>query len=135
MLIINGKKPARKLNVYVNGKRKAASGGAPANPYQEWADYLDSPVLTADYPYQCIFLKPTLGWKLLICSTSPLLVNVAANTIGNSNTNISFWTSDGTSWSAYTSTNWYEFLTFYQCNHDICRTDNPAIVYFAKTTP
>jgi hypothetical protein len=32
----------------------ASGGGAPAAPYQEWAGYPDSPVLTADYPNQFV---------------------------------------------------------------------------------
>jgi len=54
MKTINGKKINEKLRVYVNGKRKTSGGGAPPSLYQEWAGYPDSPVLTADYPYQFI---------------------------------------------------------------------------------
>jgi hypothetical protein len=148
MLIINGKKPARKLNVYVNGKRKTSGGGAPPAPlYQEWSGYPDSPVLTSEHPYQVI-LKVGTGDYDPILIVSPFVWWWRTLYGGDLKTDGAPDQSDSHLYKYIHATNQWSFynnqnnatpipastLGVYQCNADILNADK-ATVWKAKTTP
>jgi len=165
MLIINGKKPARKSNVYVNGKRKTSGGGAPPAPYQEWSgfphtpetflNYLDVSVDSKDYPYQVILTQtynsPT--GSVLYVSAGKLYHghNGSGHQIfSKTERNYRFEYSAG-AWvilahTIYTeadtalrynasSTNDLAHAGYLECSNDIYTDSSVSVVYQTKTTP
>jgi hypothetical protein len=130
---------------YTAGNILAADGGILAtfaaqsvtnnvpNPYQEWASYPDSPVLTADYPYQAITHDPVK--PLLLVSTGAYYTD-GTWLEGVQITKVyrivaeawSYWFDQP----AISDIIQSEYLV--QANNDIYTNNTLTSVYFAKTT-
>jgi hypothetical protein len=135
MLIINGKKPARKLNIYVNGKRKTSGGGAPpANPYQQWAGYPDSPLLTDDYPYQAI-IRYTATYYIVL-TTAKLYHDTDDKVRAVGGVAIKQYTYSGGVWVySHDRTDISSVYSFSQANNDVYWEVGCTTTWFAQTTP
>jgi hypothetical protein len=107
--------------------------GKSINPYQAWTTYADSPLLTADWPYQAIYES---GGNYFIAITKDVIYmqsNPASGCVIDQAYKRTQW--NGTSWNAPVDrsagnvaiTNWQ------QSNHNILLNDK-ATVHFAKTT-
>jgi hypothetical protein len=124
----------------------AASGGsAPVSEYQEWDGYPDSPRLTTEYPYQCVY--SLAGIYYLIISGDPfykvytggkyrLLTSATTTAYGY------YITTKGNAWidnfgpyddyaELVVATN--DFI-FEEANNDIYGEIELSTVVFAKTT-
>lgn len=113
-----------------------ASGSAPASPYQEWAGYGDSPVLTSEYPYQFIAYE-TPGY--LSCSPDKIYMKSGWVTAHGINRRYA--------WNSVIPNAWnfvYEYpademmsqlASIQECNTDIYTDLTFTTVAKAKTTP
>ena len=128
------------LTYYSTGVSAYAT--TPASEYQTWAGYPDSPLLTADYPYQAIFqgdyLAPyNIPWLVLCNDLSGFRVNttsIPGQTLFPS-VNSQLYTYSGGMWNLYTNSgNTYSAAYFIEANHDVYEFDQ-VTVYFSQTTP
>jgi hypothetical protein len=113
--------------------------GAPT-AYQKWSGYPDSPLLTADYPYQCIILNSTT--YRIYFSKSPFYkkfndvlatpLSGARQTAGVTSLPVISWSMDGWVFGANES---MPYSSIIQSNHDVFTDANLTTVLFAKNSP
>ena len=126
-------------SVKVDGVWKDVLGFTPPAPNQVWASHPDSPVLTADYPYQLIAMAGTQTW--LLCGTAPIFAQFGTNWTSLEPFNCYFyrsyetpnWTNNGNPYSSGIATNLGE-LTGVEANEDVYTDITLTTVLFAKTT-
>lgn len=110
-------------------------------PYQSWAGYPNSTVLTATYPYQVICNVTGSGTPIrLLVSTHPLVMT-ASTEIKYKGT-FKEYKPSGESWvlgwepgDAGTYALYGYLVTFRECNRDVYADTGLTTVAYAKTTP
>lgn len=110
-------------------------------PYQDWANYPDSPVLTSLYPYQNIHKRAGKNqWYLAVSANRFYKINTTLTTL-NSSLGKTYWsTTLGGAWSFFgngcsITTDGDILTTVQECNDDIFTDSSLTVVYKAKTTP
>jgi len=119
-----------------NGKRgwqADTKGSAPASPYQQWANYPESPVLTENYPYQ--FIATYGATPYLIASTHVVWGGGSYDYRNTSGSAMKRYYYSGESWVASTSvTMLSSSYVPVEANEDIYANSALTTVHFAKTT-
>lgn len=110
--------------------------------YQQWAAYPESPVLTADYPYQFVGYEQNLYYKLYASATSFYYTRTASSSVyfdNNTGVIIKRWLYSASIWSAQSNLTGEGAVQngggFIEANNDIYTDSSRTTVYFAKTTP
>jgi len=121
------------------GRQRRLSGGTvpePVSLYQQWTNYPQSPVLTADYPYQAIGYIPGNGNYYLLCGSQKFYHTVDFSI--TSSVPFATYRKDGSVWTF--SSNSVSFninndnSNIKECNNDIYTSALLTTVRIAKTT-
>jgi len=112
------------------------TGGTPS-AYQEWDAYPDSPLLTADYPYQ--FIYDTGGSPKLVLSKSQLYISTGGAGITRTNVAVPMkkYSYSGGIWTSVVTlpNETYGYQSYLvESNSDIFTNYTLSGIYFAQTT-
>jgi hypothetical protein len=105
--------------------------------YQPWTSYPDTPVLTEDYPYQCIINYS--GYWLVCCGIEICTEFAGSYYIKSVGVNIlSLYTYSGSAWSFYGTVSSVRMgassVDFIEANNDVYTSPLKSAVAFSKTT-
>lgn len=121
----------RKLSSRSLSSVKAGGGSAPATPYQAWAGYPDTPVLTADYPYQTVI--SAFGNPYLFLATTPFFMVEGLGGVKNAQP-LTRYNIVGGVWQFLDVLDPVFASTPIEANNDIYTDATLTVVHFAKTT-
>lgn len=127
------------LGLALNITKRKAGPGAP--PFQKWGNGLpDSPVLSKDYPHQCVVINSDLTLYLLahtikFYTYDSGLPRYVTSYLGGQYPNFKVFKLDAGAWVAQADTSSFTTQDLYQANSDIYAGSSYSTIAFAKTSP
>lgn len=119
------------LGLGLSINRSVCAGKPPEPDYQQWDAFPDSPVTTADFPYQVVLTKDP--WTLLFVATTPMWV---ADNVIRSATTVRLYDTKANTWADEGASGGWEIIgrVAQEANNDVYDSSSFTTVYFAKTT-